>query len=254
MKKNNIPIDTQRSYNVVKHNDLIQKSRYSLTVPEQKMIVYLISKIQLHDTNLNMYEFKINEFCEICGIDEKSGGNYTMLKETVLNLSNKGFWVNVNGEFVSMRWIEKARISPKSGNIKIKLDDDLKPYLLELKEKFTSYSLYFILAMKSKYSIRMYELLKSYQNLNQCEFEIERLKKMLDAETYDIFANFRMKVIDIAIREINTYSDIKVSYSLEKLGKMFNKIKFLIAPKHTLDFDESMNTWKNIEEKLNPKD
>ena len=240
------PVDDQRNYNVVKHNDLIQRSRYNLTLQEQKIIVYLISKIQMNDTNLDLCELQIKEFCEICGIDETSGKNYAALKQAVMALRNKGFWVNINGEYISMSWIEKARISPKSGTIKIKLDDDMKPYLLELKERFTSYKLYFILAMKSKYSIRLYEILKSYQKLNQCEFEIEQLKKLLDAETYEIFADFRVRAVDVAVKEINTYSDISVSYSLEKQGRMFHKIKFSIIPKYTLNINETTDTFKSI--------
>jgi len=254
--KDHKEIQEARSYNIVKANELIQKSRYKLSTQEQKIILYLISKIKPEDNDFHEYEFKIKEFCEVCGINETSGKNYAMLKETVKKLSDKSNWVVIkdkNGESweTLVRWIEKIRLSTKKGTIKIRLDSDMKPYLLQLKEKFTSYSLYFVLGMKSKYSIRLYELLKSYQDLEKCEFEIERLKSILAAETYEFFWNFKDKVLSIATQEINDYSDILVSYELEKKGRKFHKIKFSIIPKYKKDIEESIKTWKNIEKVLN---
>jgi len=249
-------LQENRSYNVVKSNDIIQKSRYNLSLQEQKIILYLISKIKPEDDDFRLYEFQIKEFCEVCGIKVISGGNYAMLKEVIKKLSDKSNWAIIKDEKgkeceTLLRWIEKPFIYEKSGIIKIRLDKEMKPYLLKLKEKFTVYSLYFILAMKSKYSIRLYEILKSYQTLGQCEFTIENLKEILTAQTYSVFADFRVKVLNIATQEINDYSDILVSYELEKKGRKFHKIKFLITPKYKKDIEESIKTWKNIEKILN---
>jgi len=103
--------------------------------------------------------------------------------------------------------------------------------------------------MKSKYSIRIYEILKSYQNMGQFEFEIGQLKKMLFAEKYELFGDFKRKVLDIAMREINELGDIFIRYEIEKKGRKFHKIKFIIKPKAKID--ERMETFKKIEEKLN---
>ena len=248
-------VEENRGYHVVKNNELIQKARYDLSMQEQKIILYLISKIKPDDEEFKLYEFQIKDFCEVCGIDGTSGGNYAVLKETVKKLMDKSNWVTIikNGEEAEtiLRWIEKAYLYKKSGKIEIRLDNDMKPYLLQLKQKFTTYSLYFTLAMKSKYGLRIYELLKSYQNLEKCEFEIEKLKSILAAEKYASFADFRIYVLDVAVREINAYTDITVSYELEKQGRKYHKIKFKIIQKYNQDFEETMKLWKNINEKLN---
>jgi hypothetical protein len=72
-------IQVFRNYRVVKHNDLIQRSRYDLGTQEQKIILYLITKIKPEDSVLKLYEFNIQEFCEVCGIDMESGQNYANL-------------------------------------------------------------------------------------------------------------------------------------------------------------------------------
>ena len=68
---------------VVKSNDLIQKSRFDLSLQEQKIVLYLISQITPYDEEFKLYEFSIPDFCKICGIDHTSGGNYADLKKAV---------------------------------------------------------------------------------------------------------------------------------------------------------------------------
>ena len=240
-----------REYKVVKHNKIIQKSRYELSTQEQKIILYLITKIKPEDTELDLYEFKIKDFCEVCGIDETSGGNYVFLKKTIKDLAEKCIWITLdNGMETLIRWIERPYIDRKSGIIKIKLDELMRPYLLQLKEHFTAYNLYFTLAMKSKYSIRIYELLKSYENLSECTFEIDELKKIIFAENYEMYKDFRVKVIDIAVREINDFSDLSVTYKILKTGRKADKIRFKVKLKR--DIMERLETFKKIERRLNP--
>lgn len=223
---------------------------------EQKIILYLITKIKAEDTDLQLYEFKIKDFCEVCGLDMTSGKNYSMLKDTIKKLSDKSNWVTIKNEILGevetlLRWIEKPYIDKKSGTIKIRLDRDMKPFLLELKEKFTVYNLYYILAMKSKYSIRLYEILKSYEYQKSCVFEIEEFKKLLCAETYKLFGHLKEKVLDISLREINDYGDIYTSYEIEKQGRKFHKIKFIIKSKK--EVKERFETFKRIDKIINPK-
>lgn len=247
---NNKELQENRSYNIVKRNDLIQKSRMDLTAQEQKIILYLTSKIKPEDIELEEYTFQIADFCKVCGLDSNSGSNYSYIKRTLKGLRDKSIWITLeNNAEVTLAWFDYVIMFPKSGTATLKISKFMKPYLLQLKEKFTVYSLYFILAMKSKYSIRIYELLKSYQNLEQCEFEIEQLKAMLFAENYKTFDSLKRKVVDVAIDEINDYSDLYVTYELEKLGRKFHKIKFSIVPKF-LDGDESWETVKRIEQIL----
>ena len=232
----NKEIQSERNQIVVKHNDLIQKSRYSLTMQEQKIILYLISKIKPEDTDLHLYEFDIKEFCEICGIDETSGKNYSVLKETIINLKRKCFWVSIgNGIDATVSWIDKAIVNKRSGAIKIKLDNDMKPFLLELQRNFTRYELNCVLTMKSKYSIRLYELLKSYEFMTTRTFNLEQLKLLLSVEKYENYKDFRSRVLEPALREINLYSDIVVTYEAKKKGKKYDNIMFGIKEKNNVE-------------------
>lgn len=238
-----------QNFKVVKSNDLIQKSRFSLSLQEQKIILYLISKIKPEDMELYEHTFDIKDFCQVCGLDYDSGKNYKNIKTTLKTLRDKSMWVEIEpGTETTLAWISSVSLTKKSGVVKIKLDDKMKPYLIQLQEKFTQYELMYTLAMRSQYSIRLYELLKSYEYRHGHTFTVEELKVRLSAENYDRFHDFQRKVIDIAVREINELSDIAVTCTMIKVGRSYTKIKFGVKLKK--DFNERMRAWQQIESRL----
>jgi plasmid replication initiation protein len=239
----------ERNLSVVKSNALIQKSRYNLTTTEQKIILYLITKIHPSDERLTTYSFKVTEFREICGIESNGGRFYAELKATVKNLADKSIWIRMdNGKETLLRWIERPFIDERSGTIEIKIDEFMRPYLLHLQSHFTRYDLYYILAMRSQYSIRLYEIAKSYENLRTITVDIEELKKSIFAEKYDRWNDFHRFVIQSSVKEINQYSDITLSYQPIKDGRRFVKIKFDFEAKTNIE--DRLMTWTNIEGKL----
>lgn len=241
-----------RDYKVVKSNDLIQKSRFQLTLQEQKIILYVISKIKPNEEDFIILDFSIIEFCKVCGIDCDNGKNYKNVKNTIKALADKSVWIMLgSGTETLIRWINKAWINKKSGIIKIRLDDDMKPYLLQLQERFTQYELLYTLAMRSQYSIRLYELLKSYEYKRRKVFDIEELKRLLSAENYSRFPDFKRYVLDISMREINDLSDLTVTYEIIKEGRRYAKLDFSMKIKK--DMWERLETWARIDEVLNPE-
>ena len=220
---------------VVKSNELIQKSRFSLSANQQKIILYLISKIKYSDEDFEEYEIKIKDFCEICGIDATQGTAYKDMKENIKKISDKSMWIEIENRETLVRWIEKPTIYKQSGVIKIKFDKDLKPYLLNLKQQYTQFELIYTLQMKSKYSIRLYEILKSkhFNSLKEYNaiFKVDRLKYLLSAENYTQYKEFNRTVLKKAIEEINKYSDINVTYNTIREGRNISKINFSIKLK-----------------------
>lgn len=245
-----------RSYDVVKSNTLIQKARFNLNLQEHKIILRMIQLIKPGETEFQIQTFSIKEFCELCGIDETNGKNYINIKRALKSLDDRSYWFPSVSPAKKpseklFRWLDYCEIEVGKGNVYLRLNNSMKPYLLELKGYFTQYSLYYVLGMKSQYSIRIYELLKSYQKKGTCAFYIEELKQLLLAEQYTQWNDFKRRVIDTSVKEINKMSDIQVSYELEKEGKKFTIIKFIINLK--TDMKDKLETWENIDKALYPK-
>ncbi len=167
-------------------------------------------------------------------------------------MNNKSSWLSLeNGDEFAFRWIEQPFISKNSGIIKIELNKYLKPYLLELKKNFTNFSLIYVLAMKSKYSIRLYEILKSYQYKKVIQFNIIELKKMLGIEQskYKQYGEFKKRVLEKACSEINLITDINADYEVFKTGREYTHITFEISIKK--EMTERLKVFEKIETRLN---
>ena len=231
---NRLEITTQRSYLVVKANEIIQKARYDLNITELKALSYIFSKIKPTDTELQEYTISVKEYCQVCGLDYKNGGNYQYIKQTIKQLRDKSFWIrDEKGNEVLIGWLQKARINKGSGKIIVKLDDDLQKYVIGLFDNYTQYELLCTLPMKSNYSFRMYEILKSYAFTKRHTFDIDDLKRMLAADHYVNFKDFRRYVLEIATKEINLYSDIEVSWEPVYKGRKVVQVYFDIKQRDT---------------------
>lgn len=226
---------------VRKSNDLIQHARFNLTTVQQKIILYLISQIKPWDKEFQYYDFDILEFCRICGIDNDSGRNYTEIKEEIKRLSDKSYWLTLeDGESEALvRWVESPILRKNSGIIRLRLNEFLKPYLLQLKDRYTEYQLIYTLRFKSKYSIRLYELICSihFHDLYEYKkpFKLDQLKQHLGCERYTDYRDFRRDVLEKAIKEINRYSNKTVTYKPITRGRKVVEIELTVASKDDKD-------------------
>ncbi len=175
---NEFEICKKRDQLIIKKNSLITKTKFNLSLNEQKILLYIISKIKPEDDKFNDVIFTIQEFCTVFNLNT-SGKNYQRLKKDIQSLRDKSFWIEKEKEEILVSWINKAIIKKNTGEVIIKLDNELKDYLLNLKEQYTLYSLHDIFCFNSKYTIRLYELICAEKFKHHFEIEIERLKKML---------------------------------------------------------------------------
>lgn len=241
-----IEILTKREYLVVKGNELIQKNRFELSLTEQKTVAFICSMIKPVEALDRVkgafkleYDFNIRDYCKVCGIDYDAGKNYADVKATLKHLRDRSMWLTLpDGSETLVAWLAKVTTNKKSGIARIKLDEDLVPYLFDLGQKFTQYQLYNILAMKSSFSVRLYELMKSYAYQKTKTFDVDELKRLLmidGLKTYDNFNNFRTKVLDKARDEINDLTDITVYFETMTKGRKVVKVKFRIDEKNPLE-------------------
>lgn len=233
-------IETKREYWVVKGNELIQKNRFELSLTEQKTIAFICSMIKKSNNAPYQleYEFNIRDYCKVCGIDYAGGKNYKNIKTTLKHLSDRSMWLDDGESETLMRWLSYVKINKNSEKVFIEIDRTIAPFLFELKEKFTKYQLYNILAMKSAFSVRIYELLKSYAYQKNKTFDLEELKRLLEVEnvkSYVRFPDFRRKVLEKAQEEINELTDSNISYKPITKGKKVIKIEFQIDTKSPID-------------------
>ncbi|MBZ9637654.1 replication initiation protein [Clostridium sp. FP1] len=211
---------------MVKSNYIIESS-YKLSLQEQRLICILTAKINKDDIEFATYKFTHSE---INNILSKHKISFNELSQHIDSLRNKELVIIKEESLLKTKWLSSAEYF-KDGSIELCFDNKLKPYLLQLKERFTKVSLDKAITFNSNYSCRIYELLKQYEGIGKITISIDALRTMFCIEPYEYsrYNDFKRKVLLQAQKEINLdKTDISFDFEGIKTGRKVTSIKFYI--------------------------
>ena len=204
-------------------------AKYKLNTSEIKFILTAITQLDSKtDTVLQEYEIKVSELEERL----KSEQNETRLKQFAKKLMSKPLEVPTDDGWIVANWFSDIEYIRGQAKFKVRFSEKLKPYLLELKERFVAYNLKNILPLTSTYSVRIYQLLKEYEKLKIRYFDVEELQDILQVpKSYKVkYNDFKRKVLKVAERELLEHTDIYFTYEEEKEGRKVARLVFRIYP------------------------
>ena len=221
--------DLPPSVVVFQHNNLIE-ARYSLTLQEKKIILWLTSQIKPDDKDFKKHMLTVREFMNL--MELKGHANYKELQKITLGLMKKVLIIKEPDLKVitQVAWLSSARYEEGEGFIKLSFAPEMHPFLLQLKDRFTAISITDLMQFKSIHAIRIYEFLKQYQDIGERTLTIDEIKECCGVvgklNKYD---HFEKKLILIAQREINEKSDIHFEFERIKPSRKIVGIKFIIS-------------------------
>jgi plasmid replication initiation protein len=219
---------------VVQHNELVDAPRI-LNQQEQKLFMFLISKINPDDKEFYMFRVTVEEFAKAVGASDTKN-SYRDLMEISKRLMSKVLTIHLPEEKIITQTniLDYIDYHYGKGYADIRLSSKLSPYLLGLRRDFTQYKLSQITALSSVYAIRIYEMLKKQEKFGGRTFFIDDLRKKLNIKDgqYARICNISEKVLEIAKREINEKTDILIDYKLIKTGRKFTAAQFSVKPKN----------------------
>lgn len=85
---------------------------------------------------------------------------------------------------------------------------------------------------QSSYGLALYENCNRYQDIGQTPlFELNKFRRLMgvEEEKYKIFRDFKTRVLDKAVEEVNKYSSLNVEPVLRKQNRQVSGIQFLIT-------------------------
>ena len=227
---------------VTQANNLIEaRHNNPLTAREQKIVLTMASMIEPNDDDFKDYRISIKEFSEMLGLEGKA--KYTEVKDISKELMSKTIEIpQEDGGWLLVHWVSSAKYVKGEGVLELSFSPKLKPYMLQLKNQFTSYKLSNVLSLNSTYSIRLYELMKKWQHIGKWENSIEELKlKFGVAEgSYERYNHFKTRVILRAVEEVNKKTDLHIKINEIKKGRSVERIEFVIrhAPEREIRLQE----------------
>ena len=224
----------EKNYVVTKSNYFIMNSSYDLSLEEQKIILTLASMVQPTDEEFKPYNFKISEFMELLGVDTKT--KYTEIPKITKELMKKVFEIQEGKKIIQVAWLSSVVYEKGAGMVELEFSPRLKPYMVKLGTVFTQYKLANILSMKSKYSPRIYEILKcnEFKKQGYIEIDINELRNLLRCDViYPLYADFKRRVLAQAQKELKKMSDISFEFEELKTGRTVTSLKFYIRANKT---------------------
>lgn len=227
---------TDASNYVVQANSLIS-GRQALKLNSAKLIRSAIMQVVKDDDELKPYVITIKDFARLLQIDESN--IYKYADEITDDIIKNPVYVREDsrksGKWMKIPWVSKCEYNPDKG-IALKLNEELKPFLINLKDHYTQYTLQDVLAMKSVYAIRIFELLQSRimtkilpKEGMHIDILVQEIKECCECvDKYKEFSNFKIKVLDKAKDEINRVTMYALDYAYIKNGRTVVGIKFYV--------------------------
>ena len=243
--------DVPSSVVVFQHNNLVE-ARYSLTLQEKRLILWLISKIQPDEEDFKKHELSVQEFMNL--MELKGKGNYKELQKITLGLMKKVLVIKKPDEktLTQVNWINYAHYEEGTGRIELAFSDVMKPFLLHLKSQFTAIEVTDLMQFKSIHAIRIYELLKQYQDIGERILSLDEIRECCGVkDKLKQYVHLKTKLLLISQREINEKSDLTFEFEQIKNGRKIVAIKFILSKNKAYELRNNPNK-QNHEAKRKP--
>jgi len=225
---------------VVKDNALIDAS-YNLELTEQRLILLAILNARETGQGIDANSvLRIHASDYMSHFDVDKHASYEALKNAVSNLFGRQFSYTEKDELtgkskqVRSRWVQKIAYIDDIGVLELAFTMDVVPLITRLEQHFTSYQLEQVAQLTSKYAVRLYELIISWRERGNVPFtglKELRLKLGVEDNEYPTMDNFKRRVLDHSIKQINTHTDIIANYEQHKAGRVITGFSFSFTPK-----------------------
>lgn len=238
---------------VVKDNALIDAS-YTLGLVEQRLV--LLAIVGARETGLGIDSttmLRIHASSYINQFNADKSTAYRVLNEAAKNLFNRYFTYSETDaktgklRIVQTRWVSKIAYIEDAATVEICFSPDVVPFVTRLEKNFTSYELQQLAEVTSLYAVRLYELLIRWRTVEKTPiFELEKFRGQLGlgVNEYKAMGDFKKRVLDLAIKQINEHTDITVKYEQHKQGRTITGFSFA--------FKQKKKSLKVLEEKSKP--
>lgn len=203
---------------IIKRNDLNELRANNFTLQELRFFSIYLSQIDHRDISTKTVRFSLEDFKDIMEYQEM---NIPRLKATAKSITKKS--VNIPLESGGFREIVlfDEFIVDKDNNgdwfVQISASDKALPFMFDFKNRYFKYELWNALRLGAPSHVRMYELLKQYENIGKREIRVDDLQEMLGT-SYNRWERFKKSVLDSSQQALKEITDISFTYERGKTG------------------------------------
>lgn len=222
----------------------ISQGLYKCSPLAKQLLAYVIADLKVmkwSKSNNETYEttFKTSDFVKALGKTHIGSKQIDLIKGALVELQKSYIAIDTGKKFETFSWVTHAVYSEVDHLINIEINHHLGEALVEYKHGFTQIQLIELGRLQSFYAMRFLEIAYSWRgkmskdgNIKGCwyfEYSVEELRKtfqMGDNEYSGRMTNFITKVIKNPLEEINTKTNLTITFEKIKEGKNVTGFRF----------------------------
>lgn len=216
---------------------------YSMPLDCKRVLLLGLTKVRHQGARDQSLRFQITakSWAQLYGVDKDSA--YKQLKRAAHKLMRQYNPVKVAGigngpiepeDYREKTWFNECRYCARQGYVELCFSEKIRPHITDLRSDFTLVDLNAVRSMTSVHSIRIYELLRQYRSTGWFSISIAELRVLFQLEgKYTEYFDFKRKVIDKAVMEINQRTNLQVTYDTKRTGRKVTDIRFSFTDKLT---------------------
>ena len=233
---------------VVKDNALINAS-YNLDLVEQRLILLAIVEARESGKGINANDpLTVHAESYINHFSVHRNTAYQALKDACKDLFARQFSYQEQRPKgvanITSRWVSQIAYIDNSATVELIFAPAIIPLVTRLEEQFTSYELKQVSGLSSAYAIRLYEVLIAWRSTGKTPIiELSDFRQklgVLEGE-YSRFNNFKVRVLDPAIKQINEHTDITVKVEQHKTGRTISGFSFKFKQKQQAKIEKPVD-------------
>jgi plasmid replication initiation protein len=224
---------------IVKDNALINAS-YNLELVEQRIVLQAIVKARETEKGFDTktpLSIHASDYEKQFGVTKDAA--YKALKDAVLSLFERQFTFTEleKGKIkvVKSRWVSQIAYVDDLAEVQIIFSPAVASMCSRLESHFTSYDLDQVSKLNSKYAVRLYELVIAWKSTGKTPvFKLQDFREkigLLDENEYKDMCTFKKNVLELAVKQINEHTDIKLDYEQHKAGRKIDGFSFKFKQK-----------------------
>lgn len=225
----------KNSLRVYKANAVVEAC-YDLSVAEHRLLLACFAQIGKEATDERLYRVYARDIAALADIPTQDAYRDAAIAVERLYERSVEVFEGPNGTAPpkkrKFRWIQEAVYSEGEGYVDVRLSTSILPFVNNLLEQYTVYHMQDVARMTSRYAIRVYELLVQWRRRGHREVDIEWLRRALGVgEKYSNFKDFRRRVIEPAVQQVNERSPLDVNWEERKTGRRVSHVTFYFDEK-----------------------
>lgn len=224
-------------------SNVLTNARYNFTKIEKRAVYFILAEVRKQFIENEGQRDLFSDLVVTLKTETLKRG-ISDLKEVykaLRSLRQKSIWIEDENRVLEIGYINYFEHEKKSESLEVQVSKKLLPYLVELAEQYTTYSLTVAIGLTSQYSQRFYEYCSQFKTTGFLYLTIDDLRyQMMIENKYERYALLKSRVIDVAQKELektfkDNESELYFVYKEDRIGRTVKGLKIKIITKKDAD-------------------